>query len=159
MRRACVEFRVNVCRDTGVNLTAADCQGLLGLTLKIADSGGEVSLRGNPGLFYTLLGVSIMGLKLPLDIPDHLMMKVAWYCQREAAEVHKHPAGMGRLGNLYYRGRGVTATVWTQKAPDLGNTIAKAALGAVFLNGDLRGLAKGHGARVRTRVRGVRRRL
>jgi len=31
MLRACVEFRVNLSRGTGVNLPAANCEGLLGL--------------------------------------------------------------------------------------------------------------------------------
>jgi len=145
-RRACVAFRVKLSRDTGANLTAAACEELLGLTYKIAESGEEVTLQGNPGRFYASLGEAIMARTLPLPLLDH--EKVAWWCYREAAEVHMHPGGMGPLGDCYRRGQGVTedpaqAVAWYQKAADLGVTAAKATLGAMLLNGDARaGIAK-----------------
>ena len=36
-----------------------------------------------------------MDQQLPLVHPEH--EKVAWWCYREAAEVHKHPVGQCRL--------------------------------------------------------------
>jgi hypothetical protein len=46
-RRACVEFRVKLSRDTGTNLSAAACEGLMATTF-IYD-GEPVSLQSNPG--------------------------------------------------------------------------------------------------------------
>ena len=74
-------------------------------------------------------------------------MKVAWWCFREAAEVHEHPAGMRGLARCLYNGRGVTedpvqAAVWYQKAADLGDAASEAVLGDLILHGDARaGLA------------------
>ena len=49
-RRECVEFRAKLRRDTGTNLTAAACEGLLGLQLQLDTTGEEVvSLQSNPG--------------------------------------------------------------------------------------------------------------
>jgi len=138
-RRACVEFRAKLSRDTGVNLPAAACEALLGQTLTLAVSGEEVTLQSNPGLFYTSIGAAYEAQQLV--VPDHL--KVAWFCYREAAEVHQHPAGMGKLAECHLNGRGVAedpaqAAVWFQKAADLGDARSKAALGAFFLYGDAR---------------------
>jgi len=77
----------------------------------------------------------------PLVLPEY--DKVAWYCYREAAVVHKHPAGMGSLASCYYHGRGVTAdhaqaAFWSQKVADLGDAAAKHSLGAPILHGDPR---------------------
>ena len=145
-RRASLEFRVKLSRDTGVNLTAAVCEALLGLKLSLDDNGEEFTFRTDPGLFYRCLGEAIEDQRLPLVIPSHL--KVAWYCYREAGEVHKHPGAMGRLASCFYHGRGVTedraqAVVWFQKAADLGDAASKAKLGACLVDGDLcAGVAK-----------------
>jgi len=49
-RRACVEFRAKLRRDTGTNLAAAACEGLLGLQLQLDTTGEEVvTLQSNPG--------------------------------------------------------------------------------------------------------------
>jgi len=105
-RRACVEFRVKLSRDTGVNLAAAACESLLGAAFQGEGGVGVTSLQSNPGLFYVTLGAAIAKQSLPLVLPDHL--KVAWWCYREAAEVYKHPGGMRRLAWCYDNGRGVT---------------------------------------------------
>ena len=68
--------------------------------------GEEVTLQSNPGLFYTGLGAAIMNQKLLLGHPDH--EKVASWCFREAAEVHKHPVGMRSLAGSLIRGQGAT---------------------------------------------------
>ena len=136
-RRACAAFRVKLSRDTGTNLAAAAGEDLLGATFE--RQGEEVTLQSNPGLFYTILGDVIEDPTLPLDLPDHL--KVAWYCFREAAEVHKHPVGMFNLYRCLYDGQGVAedpaqAVVWLQKAADLGDPASQASLGACLLDGD-----------------------
>jgi len=133
-RRVCVEFRVKLSRDTGVNLNAADCEVLLGTTF----GSGAVSLQRNPGRFYTSSGDAIEEQTLALVLPCRL--KVAWWCFREAAEVHEHPVGMGRLGNCLYHGQGVTedpvqAVAWYRKAADLEDAPSKAALGTFFFHG------------------------
>ena len=100
MRRACVEFRVKLSRDTGTNLTAADCETLL---CSRFGYNREVSLETDPGRFYASLGAAVADRELPLVHADHL--KVAWYCHREAAVVHAHPGSMNRLARCYYDGR------------------------------------------------------
>ena len=146
-RLACVEFRATLSRDTGTNLTAATCEALLGSKLKLDGSVEEVSLQSNPGLFYaSLVGGAIADQTLALVLPNHL--KVAWFCYREAAEVHKHLAGIAGLTGCYFNGQGVPedpaqAVFWLQKAVDLGDAVAKAALGAFLVNGDaINGVAK-----------------
>jgi TPR repeat protein len=134
MRRACVEFRVKLARDTGVNLTAADCQRILGIVFDGEGGEVDVTLHSDPGLFYTNLGGYLI-------LPHH--GNAAWFCFREAAEVHMHPGAMGKLGNCYFHGRGVAenpeqAAVWFQKGADLGDRASKAALGCFLLNGDPR---------------------
>jgi TPR repeat protein len=121
-RRACVEFRAKLTRDTGTNLPAADCARLLSCTFTV--EGEEITLQSDPGLFYTQLGWAITDLALARVIPDH--MKVSWFCYREAAEVHKHPEGMDRLAGCYFVGDGVRqdtaqAVVWYEKAAELGD--------------------------------------
>jgi TPR repeat protein len=140
--RACVAFRVKLSRDTGVNLTAATCESLLGAAFQ-GEGGQEASLWRVPGIFYASLGAASANQNqtLPLVHPDH--EKVACYCYREAAEVHKHPAGMRILAGCLFRGQGVTedpaqAVAWYQKAADLGDVSAKASLSAFFLHGDAR---------------------
>ena len=138
-RRACVEFRVKLIRDTGVNLTAAVCEGLLEGTFEL--EGELVSLLTNPGLFYTCLGKAVEHQLPPYVLLDYA--KVALWCFREAADVHKHPKGMGRLAESYHHGMGVTedtaqAAVWYQKAADLGDAASKAVLGNFLLKGDAR---------------------
>jgi hypothetical protein len=44
-----VAFRVQLSRDTGTNLTAADCAGLLSSTFEVDEGGELVSLESNPG--------------------------------------------------------------------------------------------------------------
>jgi len=88
-----------------------------------------------------LLRDAIVNQRTPLVPPDS--DKVAWWCYREAAEVHTHPRGMDKLAVSYYTGAGVTpdpaqAAVWFQKAADLGFAASKGALGAMLLNGDPR---------------------
>jgi len=39
-RRACVEFRAKLSRDTGANLTATECEEVLGLVVKCTDEAG-----------------------------------------------------------------------------------------------------------------------
>jgi len=157
LRRACLEFRVKLSRDTGVNLTAATCEELLWATF--GDQGRfhaatSISLQSDPGRFYAHLGVAIADQRLDerLDqycnqrIPDHL--KVAWWCYREAAEVHNNPGGMRALACCLHSGRGVTedraqAVAWFQKASDLGDAPSKANLGDILVKGDARsGVAK-----------------
>ena len=107
-RRACVELRVKLSRDAGTNLTAAFCEALLDLTVE-CEGGEQVSLQGNPGLFYAGLGAAIAEQTLALVLPNHL--KVAWCCYREAAEVHTNPVGMRKLAFCYNTGRGVNRTL------------------------------------------------
>ena len=147
MRRACVEFRVKLRRDTGVNLTATTCEALLETIVEGEGGGPDVSLQTDPGCFYTSMGVAIEDQTLPLVLPDH--PKVAWFCYREAAEVHRHPGGMHRLAECYYAGQGVTedpaqSAAWYQKAADLvGDATSKAAFGSFHVTGDPRaGIAK-----------------
>jgi TPR repeat protein len=141
-RRACVVFRAKLSRDTGLNLPAAVCEGLLDTTYEKCGGGEEVSLQSNPGQFYTCLGRVIADLELPsLVLPDNL--KVALWCYREAAEVYTHPRGMHSLAWCYDNGQGVTkdpaqAAVWFQRAADLGDAHSKATLGSLFLYGDAR---------------------
>ena len=76
----------------------------------------------DPGLFYVCLGEAIAAQRIVALVPNHV--KVAWYCYREAAEVHMHPGGMGKLADCHYIGRGVTvdsarAGALFQKAADL----------------------------------------
>jgi len=104
-RRACVEFRVKLSRDTGTNLPAAVCEELLGGTFG-RPGGLQVSLQSNPGLFYSSLGAAIATQMHSVVIPNRVM--VAWWCCREAAEVYSDPAGMGLLAECYLRGQGVT---------------------------------------------------
>jgi TPR repeat protein len=116
-RRACVAFRAKLSRDTGVNLPAAVCEGLLDTTYEECEGGEQVSLQSNPGHFYTCLGAAIADQDITLVLPDH--EKVASWCYREAAEVYTHPRGMGRLARCYDNGWGVTknpaqAAVWFQ---------------------------------------------
>ena len=142
-RRACVAFRGKLSRDTGIDLSATNCEGLLSGTFE-GEGGEEVSLKSDPGLFYVCLGNAIADQTLVL--PNSY--KVAWWCYREAAEVHTHPGGTAKLAVCYYTGRGVTedtaqAAIWFQKAADLGDAGSKAALGALLLTGDARaGVAK-----------------
>ena len=97
-------FRAKLSQDTGVNLTAAVSEELLGVTF--GDEGGvEVSLQSDPGLFYVSLGTAIFTQSIALDHPNHL--EVACGCYREAAEVHTHPEGMNRLAGLLLIGEGV----------------------------------------------------
>jgi len=138
--RACVELRVKLRRDTGVNLTAAVCEGLLNVTFE-REGGERVSLLSDPWLFYTSLGAAIADQTLPLILPDRL--KVAAWCYREAAEVHAHPEGMRRLFGCLDTGQGVTedptqAVLWLEKAVDLGDAAAKSALGSHLMIGDAR---------------------
>jgi TPR repeat protein len=144
-RRACVEFRLKLSRDTGVNLTAAFCDRLFDSTFTY-EGGEQATLESNPGGFYSCLGAAIADGRRVLGVPEY--MQAACWCFREAAEVHKHPEGMDRLGDCLYRGRGVTedpvqAVVWYQKAADLGDASAKNHLGRMLVIGDARaGVAK-----------------
>jgi len=134
-----VEFRAKLSRDTGVNLPAAACEGLLDESFEF--EGELATLQSDPGLFYASLGAAIAKRSLAFVLPDH--EKVAWWCYREAAEVHEHPGGMGALGDCYYTGQGVTedlaqAAVWFEKAADLGDAACKATLGVLLLHFDPR---------------------
>ena len=86
---------------------------------------------------------------LPLDHADH--WKVAWYCYREAAVVHKHRGSMNRLAWCYYKGQGVRedaaeAAVWFQKVADLGDLASVSTLGSFLVDGDARaGVMKDEG--------------
>ena len=135
-----VNLRAKLSRDTGVNLTAAECAALLDETFEGEGGAADFSRQTDPGCFYTSLGVAIENqtLTTTLDLPDH--PKVAWFCCREAAEVHKHPGGMRKVAECYYSGQGVTedptlAVAWFQKAADLGDAAAKAALEALYMHG------------------------
>ena len=154
-------FRTKLSRDTGVNLPATVCEGLLATIYEECGGGEEVSLEGNPGQFYTCLGGSIANLELVL--PDH--PKIALWCYREAAEVYTHPGGMHSLAWCYDNGQqGVTkdpaqAAVWFQKAADLGHAPSKATLGSLFLYGDARaGVVKGSPSSARPSIRATVRR-
>jgi len=142
MRRACLAFRVKLSRDTGLDLPAAVCESLLGAAFTGEGEGGEeVTLQSNTGLFYAGLGEAIRDQALPFVLLDH--EKVAWWCFREAAEVHKHPVGMRFLAGSLILGQGVTedpvqAVVWYQKAADLGDAAAKVKFGAFLMTGDPR---------------------
>jgi len=144
--QACVYFRVKLRGDTGANLTAADCAGLLDTTFECV-GGEQVTLQSNPGLFYVCLGEAIADQKLaPWCYLDHV--KVAAWCYRQAAEVHAHPAGLRKLALCYNSGWGVQedppqAAVWLQKAAALGDAASKSTVGALLLDGDERaGVAK-----------------
>ena len=134
-RRACVEFRAKLSRDTGVNLTAVTSEALVGATFE------GTTLQSNPGRFYARLGDAIAIQTLALVVPNH--EKVTWWCYREAAEIHTNPVGMHCLAGCLYFGQGVTpdpaqAAVWYQKAADLGDTPSKTMLGGLLLGGDAR---------------------
>ena len=139
-RRACVEFRNKLSRNTRVSLTAAECAEVLGLVVKCTDE--LVTLQSNPGLFYEFLGLTIVNQTLPalpFELPNRL--KVACFCFREAAEVHKHPGGMRQLALCLLNGRGVTqdpaeAVVWLEEAADLGDAASKSFLGSILMTGD-----------------------
>ena len=147
-RRACEEFRAKLCRDTGTDLTAAACEELLGATLE-CQGGEQVSLQSNPGRFYSRLGEMISMTIVPDPAREttvtartalFLNPKVAWWCYREAAEVHKHPGGMANLASCYYTGAGVEANppeavAWYHKAVGLGDPAAQATLGTFYLTG------------------------
>jgi hypothetical protein len=96
-RRECVEFRAKLSRDTGTNLSTAECEGLLGVCFTEEGGGagggpaggrgaggGPASLQSNPGHFYTCLGQAIRSQTPPggiggvggLVVPNQL--KVAW---------------------------------------------------------------------------------
>jgi hypothetical protein len=45
----------------------------------------------NPGQYYACLGAAIAQQTLPLVLPNR--SKIAWWCYREAAEVHNNPVG------------------------------------------------------------------
>ena len=142
-RRACVEFRAKLSRDTGVTLTAAVCAGLLDKTYR-GEGGEQVSLQSDPGLFYTGIGASIEAQKLV--VLDHL--KVAAWCYREASEVYQDPAGMRQLAKCLSRGKGVTedpaqAAVWLEKAADMGVAASEAVFGVFLVHADAQyGVAK-----------------
>jgi len=140
-RRACVEFRVKLSWDTGTNLSAADCEELLGGTFGGPPPREQIILQSNPGLFYASLGAAIASQTLPLVIPNY--MKVAWWCCREAADVYSDPTGMGMFGECYSFGRGVPedparAVAWFDKAVDLGDAGSQYSLGCILMNGDVR---------------------
>jgi hypothetical protein len=86
-RRACVEFRVKLSRDTEVNLTASACASLLGSNFTPADTGEEVTLHTDTACFYWCLGqaITFRALLLPFVVPYH--MTVAAWCYRQATEV------------------------------------------------------------------------
>ena len=137
-RRACVEFRAKLSRNTGTDLTAVVCERLLSFTFDGEGGGEEITLQANPGRFYTKLGWVITEQGLARVLPDHL--KIAWFCYREAAEVHNNLQGMNMLAGCLLNGRGVLedppqAAVWYQKAADLGHAASKAALGTFFRHG------------------------
>jgi TPR repeat protein len=141
MRRACVEFRDTLRRDTGTNLTAADCETLLSSTFTRSDNGEAVTLQTDPGRFYMSLGVPVADQTLPVDHADH--SKVAWHCFREGAVVHKHEGCMNQLALCYFNGQGVRhdaaqAVAWFQKAADLGDLASKFALGSFYEKGNAR---------------------
>jgi len=132
--------RAKLSRDTGTNLTAGDCESVLGATVE-CEGGEQVSLHSDPGRFYACLGGAIADEELPLVLANPL--KVAWWCYREAAEVHANPLGMCRLAKCLYSGVGVTedpaqAVVWFEKAADLGDAASKGALGTFVVDGDAR---------------------
>ena len=110
------------------------CQELLETTCE--GEGGElVTLQSNAGLFYASLGDAITQT-LALVLPNQL--KLAWWCHREAAEVHSHLGAMGKLGSKYCTSEGVEqnpaqAAHWFQKAADLEDVGSKAALSAMLL--------------------------
>jgi len=136
-----MEFRVKLRRNTGTNLTAADCETLLASTFRRPDDGEELTLQTDPGLFYVSLGVAVADQMLPLDHADH--WKVAWYCFREGAIFHKQPGSMNKLAWCYYKGQGVRedaaeAAVWFQKATDLGDLASIFALGCFLVYGKTR---------------------
>jgi TPR repeat protein len=136
LRRACVEFRSKLSRDTGANLSAAVCEDMLATTF----NGGQVSLQSDPGLFYASMGSAITAQSFALDLRNR--SEVACWCYREAAEVHMRPEGMVGLAGCYYTGDGVgqdtaQAYVWYQKAADLGDLGAKATLGAFLVSSEL----------------------
>ena len=132
-----MEFRPTLSRDTGVNLTAADCEELLGSTFKF--EGEPVSLQIHPGLFYCGLGEAVENQMPGFVLPNHL--KVACYCYRQAAEVHNNPVGMCKLAALFLL-RGVMedpvqAIVWYQKAADVGDAPDKCVVMQI-MTGDAR---------------------
>jgi len=66
-----VAFRVKLSRDTGTDLTAADCERLLDNYECVSGGGEQVSLQNNPGLFYACLGTAIAYQSLTLVLPNH----------------------------------------------------------------------------------------
>jgi len=140
-RRACAAFRVKLSRDTGTNLTAAVCEELLGSTFEGAEDGELISLESNPGNFYVSLGDNIAHQTLAMVHADHF--KVAWFCYREAAEVHTYPWGMRTLASCYRTGEGVEpdpaqAAAWLQRAVDTSDPASIATLGAYLVYGNPR---------------------
>jgi len=141
-----VAFRAKLSRDTGVNLSAAFCEGLLDATFEGHGGAEETSLESYPGRFYNCLGQAVGLQMLPLALPNYLT--VEWWCYREAAEVHQHREGMSNLASCLYHGWGVTedpaqAMEWYQKAADLGDAGSKCSLGYSLVYGDARaGVAK-----------------
>ena len=138
-RRACVEFRDRLSLDTEVYLSVADCEVLLVKTFE-GEGGEEISLQSNPGLFFARLG-ELIAKQMPAALVVTDTLKVAWWCYREAAEVHSHPEGSRKLAECYFFGRGVTpdpeqADVWYQKAADLGDANSMVALGVFLVHGD-----------------------
>jgi hypothetical protein len=71
-RRACVELRAKLSRDTGTNLTTATCEQLLRKTFRPAGGGERVSLQSDPGQFYACLGGAIAAQTLGVVLPNHL---------------------------------------------------------------------------------------
>ena len=146
-RRTCVAFRVKLSQDTGVNLPAAACEGLLNLT--VGHEGEIANLESNPGQFYTGLGEAIGDQSIALfslgsEAADAQRSKeVAAWCFREAAEVHTYPGAMLKLFGCLETGRGVTedpvqAAVWLEKAADLGDADSKSLFGSMLVDGNAR---------------------
>ena len=141
-RRACVELRVELSRDTGTNLTADTCNELLDTAFKFEGRKyRDINLQSKPGFFYRHLGEAITCLVPPFAVPNHLT--IAWWFYREAAEVHADAGGMCELAYCYENGQGVKqdylqAAACFQKAADLGDLAAKCQLGSFLVNGSPR---------------------
>jgi hypothetical protein len=91
-RRACVEFRAKLSRDTGTDLPLAQCESLLGAIL-VGQGCEQTTLHSNPGRFYACLGEKIACQTLGVVLPHY--SKVALWCYRESAAVHNNPVGRG----------------------------------------------------------------